>query len=58
MRMTQVLSIENLSPHMRRITVTGESLAEFPTGRESAHVKVVLPNPMSADNRPNGACAG
>ncbi|MCF2949455.1 siderophore-interacting protein [Paraglaciecola aquimarina] len=52
MRMTQVSSIEDLSPHMRRIVLSGESLADFPAGKESAHVKVVFPNPESKDKRP------
>ncbi|GHB77410.1 siderophore-interacting protein [Psychrosphaera saromensis] len=52
MRMTQVISIEDLSPHMRRITVTGESLTDFPQDRESAHVKVIFPKPDAIDNKP------
>lgn len=52
MRMTQVSSIETLSPHMKRVVLTGESLTDFPEGKESAHVKVVFPNPDSAEKHP------
>ncbi|WP_166738776.1 siderophore-interacting protein [Psychromonas algarum] len=52
MRMTQVLSIEDLSPHMRRIFLTGESLSDFPENKESAHVKAIFPDPNSDDNKP------
>ena len=50
MRMTQVLSVSDLSPHMRRITLTGDSLIDFPEGKESAHVKAIFPNPDSDNN--------
>ncbi|MGJ8694073.1 MAG: siderophore-interacting protein [Thalassotalea sp.] len=52
MRMTQVLSVSDLSPHMRRIVLTGDSLADFPEHRESAHVKAIFPNPNSANKKP------
>lgn len=52
MRMTQVSSIEDISPHMRRITLSGQSLSDFPIGKESAHVKVIFPNPESIDKQP------
>ena len=52
MRMTQVLTVTDLSPHMRRITLTGESLADFPENKESAHVKVIFPNPESTSKKP------
>lgn len=52
MRMTAVLAVENISPHMRRITLTGDALFDFPESRESAHVKVIFPDPVSADKKP------
>lgn len=45
MHMTQVTSITDISPHMRRIIVTGEGLINFPLNHESAHVKVIIPRP-------------
>jgi len=45
MRMTQVLEVIDLSPHMRRIVLKGNDLIDFPQGMESAHVKVILPQP-------------
>ncbi|MGL6258617.1 siderophore-interacting protein [Vibrio sp. WXL210] len=52
MRMTQVVSVEELSPHMKRIVLGGESLADFPIDKESAHVKAIFPNPASIDKMP------
>ncbi|MGJ8681726.1 siderophore-interacting protein [Paraglaciecola sp.] len=52
MRMTQVKKISDLSPHMRRIVLSGDSLADFPTGKKSAHVKVIFPNPAKKDTKP------
>ncbi len=52
MRMTQVLSVRDLSPHMRRITLTGEALSDFPENKESAHVKAIFPNPKLGNNKP------
>lgn len=45
MRMTQVAKIEDLGPHMRRITLTGEDLHDFPLDQESAHFKAIFPRP-------------
>jgi NADPH-dependent ferric siderophore reductase len=45
LRMTQVNQIIELSPHLRRIVLTGNDLLGFPQGMESAHVKVILPQP-------------
>jgi NADPH-dependent ferric siderophore reductase len=42
-RLTQVAEVVELSPHLRRITVSGEGLAGFPVGQEGAHVKVIPP---------------
>ncbi|WP_170252751.1 siderophore-interacting protein [Colwellia echini] len=45
MRMTQVAQIEDLGPHMRRITLTGDDLTDFPLDQESAHFKAIFPQP-------------
>lgn len=42
-RVTSVSKIIELSPHLRRIIVTGDSLSNFPIGLEGSYVKVVLP---------------
>lgn len=43
-RIIEVERIERLSPHMQRIEFSGESLTDFPTQKESAHVKVIVPD--------------
>jgi NADPH-dependent ferric siderophore reductase len=45
MRMTQVAQIKDLGPHMRRITLTGDDLNDFPSKQESAHFKAIFPQP-------------
>ncbi|WP_339723069.1 siderophore-interacting protein [uncultured Paraglaciecola sp.] len=52
MRLTEVLSVSDISPHMRRIILTGDSLSDFPENKESAHVKVIFPNPNSDNKEP------
>lgn len=42
-RLLQVLRVTQLTPHMRRITLGGDELAGFPSGRAGSHVKVLLP---------------
>ncbi|WOG28181.1 siderophore-interacting protein [Endozoicomonas sp. 8E] len=44
-RVLSVKSIESLSPHMKRVILTGESLSDFPSGQASAYVKLVFDNP-------------
>ncbi|XQW83905.1 siderophore-interacting protein [Thalassotalea piscium] len=41
-RLTHVLKIIDLSPHLRRIVFTGDSLHGFPVGFEGGYVKVVI----------------
>ncbi len=41
-RLTHVSNVIELSPHLRRISVTGESLQDFPSAMEGGYVKVVL----------------
>ncbi len=41
-RLTHVSEVIELSPHLRRIVVAGDSLKDFPVGMEGAHVKVVF----------------
>lgn len=45
MRMTYVARTETLGPHMRRIVLAGDDLQDFPVGKESAHIKVIFPQP-------------
>ena len=52
MRMTQVLSVTDLSPHMKRIVVTGNELKDFPNDKKSAHVKAIFPKPNAANKMP------
>ncbi|WP_049721509.1 siderophore-interacting protein [Gilvimarinus polysaccharolyticus] len=43
MRMTQVARAEDLTPHMRRIVLTGDDLKDFPADKEGAHFKAIFP---------------
>ncbi|WP_158966472.1 siderophore-interacting protein [Paraglaciecola sp. L3A3] len=52
MRMTKVLSVTELSPHMRRIILTGEALNDLPEGKQSAHVKAIFPDPNDVNKMP------
>ncbi|MCI2283943.1 siderophore-interacting protein [Colwellia sp. MSW7] len=52
MRMTTVESVTNLSPHMKRIIVTGSELFDFPDDKKSAHVKAIFPNPNAETKIP------
>ncbi|MGI9283085.1 MAG: siderophore-interacting protein [Endozoicomonas sp.] len=44
-RELSVQSIELLSPHMKRVILTGESLSDFPPDQASAYVKLAFDNP-------------
>lgn len=44
-RLVQVARVIDVTPHMRRIVLSGEELAGFPTDRQGAHVKVLIPRP-------------
>jgi NADPH-dependent ferric siderophore reductase len=50
-RLTQVISVTDISPHLRRIVLGGDDLLTFPVGEEGAHVKVILP--LSSGALPN-----
>ncbi|MBU2872178.1 siderophore-interacting protein [Colwellia sp. E2M01] len=52
MRMTTVTSVTELSPHMKRIIVSGDDLKDFPEDKKSAHVKAIFPDPNSAHKTP------
>ena len=41
-RLTHVSQVIDLSPHLRRIVVTGDSLKDFPIDQEGSYVKIVL----------------
>ncbi len=40
-----VASIDQLTPHMRRITFTGDKLADYPNDGPATHFKLLLPAP-------------
>lgn len=48
-RTVKVANRENLTPNMVRITLSGDSLADFPAGFEGGYIKLVFPN---ADEKP------
>jgi NADPH-dependent ferric siderophore reductase len=50
-RLTQVAAMQVISPNLKRITLKGDDLNDFPTGQDGAHVKVLLPH--SGQTRPN-----
>lgn len=52
MRMTRVESVMDLSPHMKRIIITGDELLDFPDDKKNAHVKAIFPNPDAVDKMP------
>ncbi|GAC33323.1 siderophore-interacting protein [Paraglaciecola polaris] len=43
-RLVKVIRIESLSPHLRRIFFSSDALADFPEGKDGAHVKVLIPH--------------
>lgn len=51
-RMLKVSAVQHLSPHIKRVTLTGDELSDFPVNKESAHVKVIFPQPGAKDNKP------
>ncbi|KEQ18566.1 siderophore-interacting protein [Endozoicomonas numazuensis] len=44
-RELSIQSIKSLSPHMKRVTLTGESLSDFPPDQATAYVKLAFDNP-------------
>lgn len=44
-RLTQVAAIQKISTHLKRFVLSGADLADFPSGHDGAHVKVLLPHP-------------
>ncbi|KAB8144487.1 siderophore-interacting protein [Chloroflexia bacterium SDU3-3] len=47
-RLLTVRRSQHITPHMQRVTLGGEALAGFPTGREGANIKIFLPQPGQA----------
>ncbi|MFP8966506.1 siderophore-interacting protein [Pokkaliibacter sp. CJK22405] len=43
MRLLEVVASERITPNMQRITLGGESMHDFPEGKESANLKLLLP---------------
>ena len=44
-RLAEVVSTYQLSPHLRRVVFSGDDLLGFPLDRAGAHLKVLLPHP-------------
>lgn len=44
-RLLQVLRIQDVTPLMRRITLGGDEIVGFPSGREGSHIKIFVPRP-------------
>ncbi|MDA4848157.1 siderophore-interacting protein [Hoeflea poritis] len=42
-RLLHVVRAARLTPNMHRVTLGGSELADFPTGQESAHIKLFVP---------------
>lgn len=42
-RLLEVVRSERVTPHMQRITLTGATLADFPSDSVAAHIKLFLP---------------
>ncbi|MGY5449389.1 siderophore-interacting protein [Agarivorans sp. MS3-6] len=49
MRLTKISSIIELSPHLRRFVLSGDSLSDFPVGLEGSYVKVVFQEPGKSE---------
>lgn len=47
-RLTQVAAIYNIGTHLKRFVLNGPDLADFPSGQDGAHVKILLPHPGEA----------
>jgi NADPH-dependent ferric siderophore reductase len=41
-RLLRVCRTRHLTPHLRRVTLSGPALAGFPTGSDGAHIKLLL----------------
>lgn len=50
-RLLRVTRVESVTPHLRRIVLTGEALADFVSASFDDHVKVLFPEP--GQDRPN-----
>lgn len=50
---TEVVEVQRLSPHMYRVVLTGDDLADFPVGAFADHyVKAILPGPGATYRAP------
>ncbi len=49
LREIAVVAIEDLTPHLRRISFGGDALKDFPLGQESAYIKFVFPSEEGRD---------
>ena len=51
LRNLEVVGCSMLGPHMKRITLGGESLSDFPEDQESGYVKVLFEKDPESDTR-------
>jgi NADPH-dependent ferric siderophore reductase len=51
-RPVQISQIQQLTPHMVRVSVTGDSLADFPIPGPASHLKLFFPNLDPTADRP------
>jgi NADPH-dependent ferric siderophore reductase len=47
-RLLEVVRVTDLTPHMRRVTLGGPEIADFPHDKAGSHVKVFIPRPGQA----------
>jgi len=48
-RTVTVMSVSDVTPHMRRIVFGGPDLADFPQGREGGYIKLIFPDAPRAN---------
>ena len=53
LRNLEVVGCSMLGPHMKRITLGGESLSDFPEDQESGYVKVLFEKDPESDTSTN-----
>ena len=53
LRNLEVVGCSMLGPHMKRITLGGESLSDFPEDQESGYVKVLFEKDPESDTSAN-----
>jgi len=52
-RIASVMSVTDVTPHMKRIVFGGPDLADFPEGKEGGYIKLIFPDlPRAKPDRP------